>query len=429
MRISIIGGTGEFGRLYARLFRESGFQVCIAGRDLDSAKKIARDLNVEAEEISQACKGADVVIVSVPIEVAKKTIKEISPKLRKETLLMDFTSVKADVIKDMKKAKVEEVVACHPLHGPRVKSLEGQAVIFVPVKKGEKYRRILEFFEKSKARVYEMTAEEHDKLLAVVQSLTHFLLITTASALKELGVDVKKSRVVATPVYELALDLVARVIGQNPHVYAQIQMHNPFTLEVHKKFIQEAKRLSQIVKKKDNKRFIELMASSAKHFGNVEDAMAKSDKAIAALSEELGMLKELVGKRVALENIYTGVIHFGLLKEVTGDFVELEVGKDRVKLKVDNVRLLRNKDLLAWKSKNTIRRDFSFLFGDCEEDIVRELGEGLHEDILNVDIKDVYNMNGKKSVTLRFTIFAEADVRQVEDRIKKRFLGIGAMIR
>src|SRR5688500_9076067 len=79
--VAVIGGAGQMGTLMARMFRELGHRVVIA------------DLATELRP-QQAAASADVVVISVPIQITTEVITELAPHVREDALLMDITSVK-----------------------------------------------------------------------------------------------------------------------------------------------------------------------------------------------------------------------------------------------------------------------------------------------------------------------------------------------
>src|SRR3989344_3074917 len=88
--ISIIGGTGRMGQVFAKAFKDKGYNVIISGR------------NTSINMVEAAQKG-DIVIITVPISETESVIKNIGSYVRKEALLTDFTSIKVNPIKWMKK--------------------------------------------------------------------------------------------------------------------------------------------------------------------------------------------------------------------------------------------------------------------------------------------------------------------------------------
>ncbi|NOZ59736.1 MAG: prephenate dehydrogenase [Euryarchaeota archaeon] len=434
VRIAIIGGSGEFGRLFARIFAEEGHEVLITGRDEAKGERVAREIGVRfSRDNVAAARWGDVVIISVYIDNTVEVIRQVAPHVREGALLMDVTSVKVEPCRAMLEhaRRGVEIVGTHPMFGPRVKSLEGQVFVLTPLR-GERWKRwLLEWLERHRARVIVTTPEEHDRIMSVVQCLTHFTYISVASTLQELGVDVKYSRRFASPIYELMLDLIARIVGQNPHLYASIQMHNPLATKVHDTFIAQASRLRDIVAAQDKRAFVELMAKAARHMGDVEAAMGRSDKAIHALSEELKKLRESLGKEVALRHLYSGAVHIGVVKEVTPERVTLISGRKEVSLKIANVELLSEEELLRHKAERLPkqRRDFSVLLPEsAEEELIASLLRSTVRGVLSCEVIDIYRgrqiPEQMKSVTFR-VVGVDVDFSAVERFLK----GIGGRLR
>ncbi|MFQ6137181.1 MAG: prephenate dehydrogenase [Candidatus Hydrothermarchaeales archaeon] len=437
MKIAIIGGTGEFGRVFARIFREEGHEVVVTGRDVEKGEKVAKSVGVEFSNANiKTAKESDVVIISVPIESTREVIKEIAPHLRSGSLLADFTSVKIEPCRAMEEFANEgvEIVGMHPMFGPRITTLEGQTVILTPIRASKWIEFLTGFFERHKTRVFISTPEEHDRIMSVVQGLTHFAYITAASTIKELDVDVKFSRKFASPVYELMLDLIARIVGQNPRLYASIQMRNPEVKGVHEAFIKEATRLQRIVRDEDMKGFVKTMASSAKALGDVDAAMGRSDKAISALNAELKRLKESIGEEVAVRHIYSGAVHLGKVKSIGPESVTLTTPKGDTKLKLSNVELLDDREVQKWKAENfpVVERDFSVLLPKhADEEILRGVVENSDDRIVSCDVVDVYEgeqiPKDKKSITLNVKAvdFKARDFEKISGLLE----GIGGVLR
>ena len=434
VKIAIIGGSGEFGRLFARIFAEEGHEVVITGRDAAKGEHVAQEIGVRfSRDNIGAAKWADVVIISVYIDNTLEVIEQVAPQVREGALLMDFTSVKVEPCRAMlahAKPGVE-IIGTHPMFGPRVKSFEGLVFILTPLR-GEKWKRwLLSWLERHKARVIITTPEEHDRIMSVVQCLTHFTYISVAATLRELDIDVKYSRRFASPIYELMLDLIARIVGQNPHLYASIQMHNPLATGVHDAFIAQASRLKEIVARKDKRAFVEFMGRAARHMGDVEAAMGRSDKAIHALSEELKKLKASVGKEVALRHIYSGAVHAGRVLEVDPEKVTLQEGKKKITLKIANIELLPEEEIIRWKAEHLPkeRRDFSVVLPEsADEKLISSLLRRHLQGVLTCEVIDVYRgkqiPRGMKSITFR-VVAVDLDFTQVESFLR----GIGGRLR
>ncbi|MFH0860554.1 MAG: prephenate dehydrogenase [Candidatus Altiarchaeota archaeon] len=437
-RVAIIGGYGGMGRIFARLFKEEGFDVTVTGPTERKGRKAAEELGVSySRDNAGAASTADIVIVTVPISVTVDIIKEVAPHVREKSLLMDLTSIKEGPCKAMlnHSGKGVEVLGCHPIFGPRVGGLENQVLVLTSLRGTKWTQKVRKIFEARHARVYESTPEEHDRIMAVVQGLTHFSYISFAKALKDLNFDIKKSRKFSSPVYELMLDMVGRIIGQDPHLYAEIQFMNPHVGEAHEAFLRSVSELKDIVREKDEKSFVQTMAEAAKNFDDVDSAMGRSDKAISSLAAELKALKESVGREICLCHIYSGKCHLGIVKTVTPESVTLEdMGKEST-LKLSNVKVLSEEDRIEFKVQKygASSRDFSVLLQDnADEKFISKILSEHNPEIIGVTVKDVYRSDklGRNLKSVCFSVeFINQRRKGKEDSIRDFFSRIGGNIR
>lgn len=426
------------GKFFAKLFKDEGFEVTITGPNEIIGRETAKKLNVRYEKDNvTAAKNSDITIISVPVEVTEKVIKEVAPNLKENSLLMDFTSIKEKPCAAMEKfaGKGVEIIGTHPIFGPRTISLEGQVFVITPTRTKKWLKWLREFLKKHKARIFETTPEEHDSVMAVVQGLTHFTYISIGKTLEELDFDIKESRNFSSPIYELMLDMVGRILGQDPGLYAEIQMENPKSLEVHKVFLKTANELSSVISKKDRERFIEIMTGAARHFDDVDRAMGRSDKAISSLLSEIDYLNNSIGKELCLRHIYSGNVHLGIIQSVSPDIVTLKDSNKIFELKLSNIQILSDEERIKHKVKKfgKIARDFSIIFNeDVDEKFVSELLKNNNENIISAEIKDVYKDkklgSGKKSICFRVEII-NRNIQDVEKSIVEFFRKIGGRLR
>ncbi|MFZ2087135.1 MAG: prephenate dehydrogenase/arogenate dehydrogenase family protein [Desulfobaccales bacterium] len=212
--IALIGGSGQMGRWFQRFFREHGHTVLTA--DLDTR-----------ETPQEVAAQADVVILSVPIPKVVDIAKEISPHLRPEAALMDVTSVKQRPLDAMLKAFAGEVVGTHPLFGPKEKNIAGRTVVLCPGR-GERWLNWLkDLLEGAGAKVKVTSATEHDRLMAVVQGLSHFVLIALEKSILQLGISPQDLEDYSTPTFDTLHRLAKRLLSQDTQLYACIQLANP----------------------------------------------------------------------------------------------------------------------------------------------------------------------------------------------------------
>jgi prephenate dehydrogenase len=455
-KVLILGGTGEMGQWFTRFFKERGHEVTVWGKG--GKVEVARKLDVPfASDLEAAIPENDIVIVSVPINVTEETIADVAPKMKTGSLLMDFTSTKVRSVEAMKKFAPGgvEIIGTHPMFGPTISTIKGQTVILVPVKgRSEKWFPVIrQLFEENGAHVEITTAAEHDRLVSVVQGLTHFAYITIGTTIDRLDFDIKKSRKFVSPVYSIMLDFVGRILGQNPYLYALIQMENPGVPEVHEAFIKECEELSSLVRAHDEEGFVKKMKDAARKYDDTAHALRRSDKLINSRIAEYETILNSIGKVCGFSHIYSGKVHVGRLEKVGPNEVVLtklvskgtapHIKNKFIKLKIENLRLLSESELREWRKENLKHsiRDISVLIpeGAAPEVVLGAVNTNKH--LADCQISDIYNWANetvsekkmgeteKLGVTYRITIFGDCNADSVETEVISLLCGLGCRIR
>jgi len=132
VRIAIVGGSGKMGQWFARLLLKEGKQVVISGRSqkkLLEAKLLEakRQLGVDVASNVEAVGGADVVMLSVPIESFEEVVEQISPHVSAGQAVIDISSTKVFPVATMHKhLKTGVTLGVHPLFGPGAGSMVNQ---------------------------------------------------------------------------------------------------------------------------------------------------------------------------------------------------------------------------------------------------------------------------------------------------------------
>jgi len=202
MKILIIGGTGELGQWFTRFFQRLHHTVVVWGKS--GKVEIAEALGaMYAHDLDAAIHESDIVVISVPIDVTEDTIEEIAPKMNRGSLLMDMTSIKKIPLDAMERCAPDgvEVIGTHPMFGPSIPDISGQTVMVTPSNRCERWLPILtDLFEREGANVEIVDADTHDRVMAVVQGLTHFAYLSIGSTLRSLDFEVSLSRRFMSPV-------------------------------------------------------------------------------------------------------------------------------------------------------------------------------------------------------------------------------------
>jgi prephenate dehydrogenase len=231
--IGIIGGTGGIGKWFARFFEGEGYAVHVSGRRS----------GLSLQEMADACA---VVIVAVPIRDTVSMIEKVGPLIKKENLLMDFTSLKAAPVEAMLRASGSEVIGTHPLFGPDAPSLAGQNVILCPARGGRWLDWLTGILRKHDAAVTIADPQKHDEMVSLVQALNHLNTMTFGLALRESGINPQELENYSTPIFRTKKAVIDRICSNDPRLYAEIIAFNPYKnriLELYSRSLSDLKGL------------------------------------------------------------------------------------------------------------------------------------------------------------------------------------------
>jgi len=252
MKIAVVG-MGAMGKWFASFAKKNLGEVIVVSRDIGKARRIAKALGVRAETRERAAAEADMVFVATPIPVTPGVIKLLAKHVKKGALLADMASVKSEVVDTMRKLDAgAELVSIHPLFGPGANTIRGKDILVVPVKPGPKYKNLKRTLAKLGARVTELDAEEHDKLMATVQCMTHFLLLVYLSALMKMKV-LGKAQKIRTPLSATLMNTAKALLAGQSKLYGEIQAHNPHAKVVRRNLLEACRSLDSALSAGDDK--------------------------------------------------------------------------------------------------------------------------------------------------------------------------------
>jgi prephenate dehydrogenase len=175
-----------------------------------------------------------------------------------------------------------DVIGLHPMFGPTVTSLKKQTIIACPARASRAtIQALLDVFRNEGAVCTITDPEEHDRAMAVVQGLTHFVTLCLAESIRRLKIDIEKTRSFTSPVYQIELGLVGRLLSQDPDLYGSILLENPYVPEVLAACRSSVQDLQEIVTSKNAGRFRDFFAENTRHFGDYcAEGMEKTDALI-----------------------------------------------------------------------------------------------------------------------------------------------------
>ena len=201
-RIALIG-FGLIGGSIARAAREQGLakEIVTTARSAASRARVVELGVVDrvVETNAEAVKGADLVILCIPVGACGAVAAEIAPHLKPGAIVSDVGSVKAAIVKDMAPYLPASVhfVPAHPVAGTENSGPDsGFAELFInrwciltppegtDTNAVEKLRA---FWSAIGAKVEIMTPEHHDLVLAITSHLPHLIAYTIVGTADELA--------------------------------------------------------------------------------------------------------------------------------------------------------------------------------------------------------------------------------------------------
>lgn len=334
--ITILWGTDGFGKWlceYVLQHFSVNISVTITGKNQSKGEELATKLWVTfLSDNVIAVKNADIVIYSTPIAYTQSVIEETLDHIKVWAIVADVTSIKKFPTLAMSKRNDIIVVPTHPMFGPYISSIAGQVIVLTPeetVKETQEFQFLEHFLQSQKAKVIHATPQYHDQMMAVVQWLTHLNMFVVGETMKRLWFNIADSMDFISPIYKIMISSVGRYLGQNPRLYADIQMYNDEVLNVHEKFLDTAKNFHNSVKNKDSDKFCQDILEAREFLWeeNCEEGQEYTDKIIYLLWRQLELLKEKMWQKITLRNIYSLEEKTGVLLDFSQKEISLEDGK------------------------------------------------------------------------------------------------------
>lgn len=235
-RIGLIG-FGAFGRFLARhLAPYAGIAAYDPGG-------IVADADAPVTPVSLAEASAQpLVIFAVPVQHLRACLAEAAPHMQPGALAVDVSSVKMKPVEWMQELLPQsvEILATHPLFGPQSgrHGIAGMTVVLCPVR-CERMDAVKTFLaEMLGLKAVVSTPEGHDREIAFVQGLTHFL----SRGVRQMGLHPSQF---ATPAYEHMLAIGEILRDDSDALFRTIQTFNPYAAEERARFLETLTQIDE----------------------------------------------------------------------------------------------------------------------------------------------------------------------------------------
>jgi len=271
--VLIVGGMGSMGQYFSQWFGDSGYRVRILDRN-------------DWVNVGRLCRGIELAIISVPIEVTAEVAGKLGPHLPVDCVLADVTSIKERPLNAMLGAYQGPVIGLHPLFGPTTSTMDKQIIVITPGRNLPSCRWLIDQFSAWGTIILQVNAREHDEIMSVVQTVRHFATFAFGQFLCHKQIDLPRTIEFSSPIYRLELGMVGRLFAQDPSLYSEIIFASPKRLALLKDYLSSLANNLAMVEKGDKEMFSAEFKKIAAWFGPFsEQAMRESTYLIDKLIE------------------------------------------------------------------------------------------------------------------------------------------------
>jgi prephenate dehydrogenase len=225
-------GFGNFGALIYSFLRKY-FKIHVY--DINQKNK-----NIDFSNLED-CISKEIIIIALPVQYLKDFLIKIKNKINKNALVIDVSSVKVKPIKIIKELLPTScnILGTHPLFGAEsIKNKINELKIVLTPVRLDNLENIINFLTKKlKLKVIIKTPLEHDKEMAFVQGLAHFI----GKTLNEIGLNDSELKTLS---YEYLYKMMQIIKNDSEDVFYTIENENAFVKEYRDKFIEKLKEIN-----------------------------------------------------------------------------------------------------------------------------------------------------------------------------------------
>jgi len=266
--VGLIGGSLGLALLERKMARE----VIGVGRRASTLKTAERIGAVTRTSLDcqSAVAGADLIVVCTPVAHVSEHVKAAAAACRKDCLITDVGSTKSQIVNEVEQAAAESswprgvrFLGSHPLAGAEKSGPEyasgdlfvGRVVIVTPSEKSTAADResLKQFWTSVGAKVVEMSAAQHDDIIATTSHMPHLVASAVAAA---------------TPAEYVTLTArgwqdTTRIAAADPDLWVQIFMANAApVLAALDRFEEMSARLRSAIERSDHAELKELLTQA-----------------------------------------------------------------------------------------------------------------------------------------------------------------------
>ena len=265
-RIGVVGGAGGMGRWLRRFWEGRGCEVRYS------------DLRATTPTNEELVRWASLTFVSVPLQHTPRVLRELAPLVGADCALASIASLMIPSAEALADGSGEALCA-HPVFGPTVIATEGLPVVVAPIRGTRWADWLVDALREAGLSARIATPSAHDRTMTIVQSLLHSLYVALCLTMQRQGLAPEEALPWASPTLQLQLGLIARILGQDPDLYAGLVVGNPLAPAALEALASELTGLAALARAGDEAAFAEAFLAARAGFGDHLDPLAAAAEA------------------------------------------------------------------------------------------------------------------------------------------------------
>ncbi|MCX7710788.1 MAG: prephenate dehydrogenase [Clostridia bacterium] len=236
LKVSIIG-LGLIGGSLARALRERlGVKdITAVNRNLDSIKEAIKDGTIARgfDEVNEYVWESDIIFICTPVKRTLQYIDELAGKVKKDCIITDVGSTKAEIIQFVNQLKAPpQFIGGHPMAGAEKVGysasfshlFENAFYILSPcISTGENAIQLMTELTKGIGAIpIVLDSEDHDRITAGISHVPHVIASTLVNLVKELDSESGKMQLLAAGGFKD----ITRIASSSPEMWENIVLSN-----------------------------------------------------------------------------------------------------------------------------------------------------------------------------------------------------------
>jgi prephenate dehydrogenase len=276
------------GAWFANFLKKNGYSVIIQDKNTTAAKTLAKKNGYRfVRSQNQAVSLGQLIILTTPTKATLTFLQRASRAIDREKLIVEMSSVKEPVRRTIERlvGLGVAVLSVHPMFGPGSQTLEGRAMFVTSAPyHNEMAGALLSLLRRKGVVLFRIDSERHDRLIALILALPHFVNNIFANTLKTFEENPNRLREMAGTTFRLQLLTAEAISQEDAENELSMLVDVKDTLRVLKRFVRECVTATEAVEKRQRTRLRRILVNG-RNYGQRDRMFATAYERFSAAVE------------------------------------------------------------------------------------------------------------------------------------------------